>query len=408
MRKVSVFTRLVAVVVAAIAVSGLVAAEERSPNADRFTNATGVVLFSDKGDNSATGELISDVMQTSLTVQREFRRTLPSIINYSQTAHTQVSDDVLASTVCPTSMCAPNNRWVMWDTPFMVKDTKKRDGGYLGYENSISGFATGISRMFDETTSLGLAVGYDYRKLDGRDEYYMKDRADAFHAALYGGTAWRWFFLDAYAGYSRTWHRTERFVYDTGGAGTNDRNKGNFNDTILSGGLKASYVCILPNEMRITPSLGIDYSFVQLGGSTESGWREVNGVPQGPDTGTTRLQWGKTNYHNVAVPAMVSLNKTYCMNFLNIGGVPSLWTPEIRGGYVAQFGAKRTGVKFHAPKLGPEQWKARSAEIGGYGTVGAGLKIKIKDKFIFGVDYNYSFASKYNNHSITGTYGVSF
>ncbi|MCC8190207.1 MAG: autotransporter outer membrane beta-barrel domain-containing protein [Planctomycetes bacterium] len=395
---------VVAGLAAVVVTAGAAVGEDLSPNAQKFLNATGLT-YGVHGANAASGEFFADVMQSSLTMQRAFTSAMPSIINYSQTAHTQVSDTVLASSVCPTSMCAPNNKWVMWDTPFLVYEGKRRDGRYLGYDQNASGFATGISRMFDETTALGLAVGYDYRKMDGRDHYHLRERADAFHAALYGGTAVAWFFIDGYAGYSRSWHRTERLV-DTG-AGTADRNKGNFNDTILSAGLKASYVCILPNEVRITPAIGLDYSHVRLGSLTEKGWAETGGVPGGMGTSTTTLRTNASTYHNLQMPVTVSVNKTYCANFLSFRGTPSLWTPEVRGGFVPQFGPKRTGVRTRLAS-GGDSWKVRSTEIGNYGTVGAGLKIKLADKYIFAVDYNYAFAKKYNNHMVTGTYGVSF
>lgn len=390
-------------------------AEEASPNVNRLPSPypTGNARL----DNSHTGELFADLMGTSITVQREFRRALPSIYSYTQTAHYQDRADIgsaggyasgLVSTsygACPTTMCSPGSKWVMWDVPFAVKDTKKRKDGYLGYEQTISGFATGISRLIGESSAIGLAVGYDYRKFDGRDDYHMKNRADAFHAALYGGTNIGSFFLDGYAGYSRTWNRTHRSAYDNAAGTDYEQLGGNYCDTILSAGVKASYVWIFSNDVRITPSIGVDYSHVSTGKFTEKSVATVNAIQH------AALRVDKNSYDSVAVPIMVSLNKTFSANFLTFGGSESLWTPEVRAGYVPQFGSKRAraDVAFVGGPAAGEKFSSLSTSMtDDYGTVGAGVKIKIRDKYIFALDYDYSFASKYTNHSLTAMYGVSF
>ena len=376
---------------------GAAGAEDLSPNAWNYINATGAPMVpgAERGYNSITGEMFADVMQASVTVQREFARALPSIADYCQTAHVQNPDGM------NNSYCAPNSKWVMWDTPWYMKDTKKRDDGSLGYQNYSGGFATGISRLLGESTAIGLAVGYDDRKLTGRDDYHWREKADAFHAALYGGTAIGCFFVDAYAGYSHAWQRAERTVE----FGNLDTNKANYSDTVLSAGVKASYVWVLPNEMRITPAIGLDYSYARQGALTEYGWDSLG------NASGTALRVDKAHHHSLLMPITVSVNRTFTSNFLTFGGKCSLWTPEVRAGWIPQFGSKRTGVDYRlasAPSTSPAV-SARSNKLGSsYGTAGAGLKIKLSDKYIFAIDYDYTFSGKYNNHSITGTYGVSF
>ena len=423
-------SRFAAVAVALVAAASQAKAVDMSVNGGRVNSIYGNTLTARQA-NSFAGELFSDVMGASITVQREFRKALPSIYSYSQTAHHQnradlgfASRDALASAAdgeaaivstvdpgmariyCPTSMCAPDSKWVMWDVPFMIKDTKKRKDNFLGYEQSVSGFATGISYMLGEASAIGLAVGYDYRKLDGRDLYHMRDRADTFHAALFGGTNIGRVFLDGYAGYSRSWHRTERAAFDPGSVLNFDRNAANFNDTVLSAGLKASYVWILPNDVRITPSAGIDYSHVRFSGATEKGRNTATGA-----NSNTLLRARKNTYDAAAIPLMVSLNRTFSWNRLCFGGERSLWTPEVRGGYVPQIGAKRASTRntFVSGANNGASFRARSTTMtDNYGTVGAGMKMKIRDKYIFAVDYDYAFSSKYQNHSLTAMYGVSF
>ena len=149
MRK--LFASLLAAVVFAF---GIAPAEEASPNAqkafDAFIDASGgsggnlnSASFTDaqrRLENSASSEVYATSMLTSLAVQRVFRNAIPSVSDYSQTAHRQNENSSLG--VCTGSICAPEHKWVTWDTPFLQWDTQKRNDGYLGYDLSASGFAT--------------------------------------------------------------------------------------------------------------------------------------------------------------------------------------------------------------------------------------------------------------------------
>ncbi len=404
--------KALALVAVMIVTGGMAGAEDLTPNGGRLAESLGVDPSGSEGRyNSAAGDLYADMLGASVSVQREFRRSLPSIYSYSQTAHYQnradaggASSAALANldatnyyAVCPTTMCSPGSKWVMWDVPFMTRETRKGEGGYYGFDQHTSGFATGISRMLGETGAVGLAIGYDARKLSSREGYRMQNNADAFHAALYGGTNIGNFFFDAYAGYSYSRNRAERGVFEVDG-GDFSINKANFSDTVWSAGLKASYVWILPNDMRITPSVGADFSHVRASSFSERS-------NEGADS---LLRGDANNYSTVSMPVMVSVNKTFNTSFLAFGGHDALWTPEVRAGYVPEFGSKRADATLHYPGAA-NKFKAESTKLAGsYGTVGGGMKIKLRDKFIFAVDYDYTFGSDYENHSVTGMYGVSF
>jgi outer membrane autotransporter protein len=182
--------------------------------------------------------------------------------------------------------------------------------------------------------------------------------------------------------------------------------KSNYNDDVFSAGIKASYVWILGNEVRVTPSIGTDFSHVKLQSFDERVHSDTNPVAgQSPSLRSTG-----SSYTNIAVPVMVSINKTYGSDFLMFKGARSLWTPEVRAGWTPQFGSRHAGAKLSAinnPGIGEYKTQSNST-ASSYGTVGAGLKIKLADKFIFAVDYDYTFARDYANHSVTGMYGVSF
>lgn len=341
-------------------------------------------------DLSYSPELYADSILTSMSIQRQFAQTIPSLSNYSQTAHKQIHTD---------SNCITTNRnWVMWDTPWLDFDTRETDNGHFGYDVRSAGFATGITKLFGPNASLGLAVGYDGRKQTGRDYGVgMHERAEAFHSALYGGASYGCLFFDAYAGYSYARHRAQREGIDVA-TGANFDTGSNYSDDILSGGLKISYVIGLPASIRMIPSIGFDYSHVRQRGFNE--YLKEDALID------TTLAVDGTSYNNAQLPIKVAFNRTFRLPILTFGGICSLWTPEVRGGWVPQFGDKEPGV------TGWNNGTAYYAEANGlndsYGTVGGGLKIQLRDKYIFAVDYDYSFASKYDRHALTATYGCSF
>lgn len=382
-------TALILAALATVLVSQTAMTGDLTPNGQRYERAQ--PGLSDQTYNSHNAELYADVMLGSLTAQRAFRSALPSIHTYSQTAHMTAFGNGVESDSALASTTVGGKRWVMWDTPWLTHETNKKEDGYYGYKNVSSGFATGISRLIGDSSAVGLAIGYDARKLTNRGDYSWSARTDALHTALYGGTAIGCFFVDGYAGFSRSWHRSGRDVF--GISNNPARSHGNYADTTLSAGVKASYVWILPNEFRLTPAIGLDYSYMRLGSFTENE-RNAGGIT------TNRI--GREKAHFAQTPITVALNKTFSADFLKFKGFCSMWTPEVRGGWVPQFGDKRTSVKLGGIT-------AKSATIGdSYGFVGGGMKIKLADRFIFGVDYNYSFRDKYTNHTVTGTYGVSF
>lgn len=361
--------------------------------------------------NTLAGEPYADVMGTSISIQREFRKALPSIYSNSQTEHYQERADmgisgegyasvaaVTSHVVRPGTACAPGKKWVMWDVPFYMNEKQKPTDGALGYSNIASGFATGLSRMIGESSAIGLAIGYDARRLTPKGGYHFRNTADTLHMALYGGTNVGNFLIDAYAGWSRSWNRMEREVIDGSARGIN---KANYKDNVFSAGLKASCVWIFRNDVRVTPSFGLDFSHVRVDAINERHHSGANAV--------SALRGDKSNYSNLAMPLKVSVSKTFGSNFMAFRGVQSLWTPEVRAGYVPVVGKKRADIDFRDTGVPTISWNTTSAKFAGsYGTVGSSLKVKLADKCIFEVAYDYTFGKKYSVHSVTGMYGVSF
>ncbi len=361
--------------------------------------------------NTFVGEPYPDVMGASITIQRQFRRTLPSISSYGQTASSRyradsgVSGHAFADVAdrdaryagCPTTMCVPDARWVMWDSPFYMRDNKKPADGFLGYSTAVAGFATGLTRMLGDSGAIGLAIGYDARRMTPKGKgYHFRNKADTLHMALYGGTTLGNFSLDAYAGWSRSWNRMEREVLEDGDLF--GIFKGSNRDNVYSAGIKASYVWTLPNDTRITPSFGLDFSHVRMDAISDTSSPEW-------DSG---LRSSETGYSNLAMPIMVSVNRTFGSDFLTFNGARSQWTPEVRAGYVPVIGRDHASIDFHSAN-NLDYFKTKSAKFtGSYGTIGSSLKVKLADKFMFEAAYDFTLGTKYQNHSVTGTFGVSF
>jgi outer membrane autotransporter protein len=340
---------------------------------------------------TADGILLPHLSVASISAQRVFRDTIPSVADYTQTAHSQAqaipvsSNTSLASPICGAAICGPNSNWVMWDTPFMQFDKMKATGNYGAYDFRSAGFATGVSRLFGEYTAIGLALGYDERKITGDSDpsAYARGDGDTFHATLYGGTGFGNFFVDAYAGFSWT---SERISL----AGT-PGGYGNYNDSILSGGFKASYVWCLENEVRIAPYLGFDYS-------------RLHNNPVAYHQGGQPVAIDRLSHNSAQLPIGVAVNRTFYSDFLAYGGNRSLWTPEIRAAVTPQFGARQ----IRNTVIGTSDIISSAPASRYIASIGTGMKIQINDRFILAIDYDYRFGKRYSSHLVTGTYGVSF
>ena len=382
---------------------GVASAEQISPNAQISYDAYNIAIGAPRDllgpghfeadirkYNFSTSEVYETSMLTSLAVQRAFRNAIPSVSDYSHTAYGQ-----------------NENNWVVWGAPFFQRNTQKRNDRYMGYDLTTDGFAAGITRLLGRNSSIGLALGYSSHEQSGRNGYHLDVDADTFHSALYGGTSIGSFFVDAYAGYSRSSKHSNRQF-------TVEHNEADFHDEIWSAGIKAGYKWVLPGGIRITPAIGLDYGHIKQSSILE----DVLWL-QGQDVAANQLETGRATYHSVHMPVTVTVNKTFEANFLRFGGdAPSLWTPEIRGGFVSQLGSKRASVKTtdhlgyiakgHRGDFDSFRYTADSIANESYGMVGAGLKLQIRNGWTFGVDYDYAFGSKYGSHVLAATFGISF
>jgi outer membrane autotransporter protein len=352
------------------------------------------------GQAATTGKDLdgyANAASASISVQRVFRDALPSVADYTQTAYAQTaydgeveSDDALATAICGSPICGPDQRWILWDTPFLDWTRQDSRDGVNGYDFNASGFATGISRLVSSNTTFGLAVGYDARELRSRDALLHTVKADAFHAAFYGGTVVGGFNLDAYAGFSLASERSKRNFADAASFAT-----ANYTDYVWSGGVKVSYAFAPWESIRIIPSAGLDYSHLSTSTLNESqaGAALFNGKAKKADS--------------LQLPLLVTFNHTLNSRFLSYGGVPSRWTFEARGGWVPELGSQK--FKYNASSAAGDKFSGRSVTRGrSYSTTGAGMKIQLNNRWIFGIDYDYQFDSDYSEHILSGTYGISF
>lgn len=363
--------------------------------------------------NSLPGDGFANSMLASSDVRSKFDGVLPSAASFTRTANKWVSlrsdtkamlsDDALAST-SPSPYGIGQNTWVAWGAPFFSWDRRRSDGDTYGYNLYSGGGAVGVSRLFGDSSFLGVAAGYDYRKQTMRDGLDQRIKADAMHLALYGGTAIDAFFIDAHLGWSRAWQRSDR---NTAAYGLypGEHLTGDYHDDVYSAGAKVGYVWTFDNEMRLIPTVGLDYNHVR-----QSAMNEGTNYPGGYFPSAALSKSG-ASYDSVRVPVMLAVNRTFETGY---EGDRKLWTPEIRGGWVPRFGPKRAtvdvttyGLPFNAGN--PATASIQSIDPGtSYGTVGAGLAVQFNDRFGLGVDYDFLFGSRYTGHNVGANVWLDF
>lgn len=339
---------------------------------------------------------ISDTVMFSVIAQRAFVNVLPSITDRNLT------DD--CGYPARSFGGAPAAKWNVWATPFMQSGKKEGESGFVGSDLDIVGVSAGIGRILGDNAVVGLALGWDKRKAEVNDftdpEYpdnvvKSKSRSDAFHAALYGGVNFGSFSIDAYAGYSQAWYRNNAKSIRIANPSVMAVSKSKYDNTTLAAGVKANHVLALSNGVRFVSSLGLDYSHVRMGKDSVM---------------SDKIAYAnifRSHFNSLQAPVRVSLNRTFESGLFSFCGGPSLWTPEIRAGYVQQIG--KTRAKTSLQEIGDQLvLKSESVKIGSYGTIGAGINVNLANRFDLAVDYDFQLGSKYKMHVLTGTIGMSF
>ncbi len=253
--------------------------------------------------------------------------------------------------------------------------------------------ATGLERYLGDNAKIGLALGYSHTDMKLKSSMIPGLKNDitgnAFHTALYGGMRFgEAFFLDGYAGYSFTYNNASVFDPDLEDSFAFDRS---FHDHIYSAGLKGSYVFTVGDGTRIIPSLGLDYAYAKQGA-----WNAV-------DADGSPLWANSTSFNDLEMPLMLKVNHTF-------GSGNTLWTPEIRGGWIPRFGSDTADFMLTSVENSiPEYYSVKSSSLGhSRGVIGAGITGQFAGRHSLGVNYDFSFGKKRTQHLLSLDYGLSF
>ncbi len=326
----------------------------------------------------------ADAMLTSIAAQRTFSGVLPSAADYAgKQAFPEASGP----------SCAPAG-WEVWASPFGRVAEHDGEGIFNGYEFDQFGGSVGLTRSFGNAF-LGVSVGYDHRKTKMGDFASIKNlsgtgenledasvKGDALHTALYGGATFGSFFVDAYAGFSRSWNDTTLAAWD-------NRYDGKYADNVYSAGLKIGNVWNLSCDARLLASIGLDYSHVKTPEYDihySTGFDDVR----------------SSSFNSAELPIMLGLDKTF-----SSGGVS--WTPEIRAGWIPRFGARSSSFACADSTAPNDVYYARSTrQPTSYGVVGTGLTVRASDKVRVGLDYDFRFARRETSHTFSASLGIGF
>jgi outer membrane autotransporter protein len=272
----------------------------------------------------------------------------------------------------------------LFASPFGGWQRQKTHDGYQGYDTDGSGIAVGAAKHWESFT-LGAAAGYSRQRTEMTETAGRVD-ADIFHAAVFAGLRLGKFFLEAKAGYGRSWNDARRATpYGVLGAFAYSADS---RQDILSASAGLGYVADLPCQFRLIPSITLDAVWVRSGGMTETG-------------SLAALRLDGARYASVELPLSLMLEKRVAVAGTTLAPwVEAAWIPELgdsRPAADARFtGASAAGA-----------FSAAAAAVRSRGRVAAGLRGEI-GRTDLDLGYTMEFAGSYRNHTIQATIGMAF
>ncbi len=277
----------------------------------------------------------------------------------------------------------PNRIWAGGFGAWTKQDDKNN---VFGYKYNSGGFILGYDREVGDLT-FGISAAYSNGEIKN-NEGFTKTDVDTFNAGVYASyNHWSGLFIDANLGLGFSWNDTDTTDIIAGG-----RRDGKYRNNSFQAGATVGYEFTLPQEFRIIPSVGVQYTHVH-----QEGWNE--NIQSASQIGNW---FDKTNNNYLSIPVAVRLNKTF--RFANGASV----TPEIRGAWIYEARDSQAHVRMgyvgsaaSTSLYGIDSGKNR-------GLVGAGVKAKFNRRIDAFVDYNFEFRSGYKNHNVMAGIGVGF
>ncbi len=305
-----------------------------------------------------------------------------------ETAAAVASETGLASPFLSFRQAVAAGRSTVWASGFGSWAEQKNRNRYAGYDYDSRGLALGYEYSRDNLL-LGFAASYADGDLSVSDFRYKND-ADVLNLAAYGAYVHEsGFHVHGGIGYGHGWndYRVDLLAVPGG------VKSGKYDSDLVSAGVAFGYTARLPLDILFVPSLGLDYTHVR-----NDSWSERL---SGGATVANRMDAHSDN--GLSVPVGFRLNKLF--RFGCDGGyvVPEVRTtfvyqaarmdPSINVGYVGAPGsATMVGVE-----PGRSRWR-----------VGAGVSGRINSRVDFRIDYDFETRSRFTEHNLNASVGVSF
>lgn len=267
-----------------------------------------------------------------------------------------------------------NNVWVQaigsWND-------QNRRNGVDGYRADTYGTALGFDRMIQDGTSLGIALHYANTRVDGKGVFSGNNtKINSYGLTLYGQQSLTpELVLDGRLGYAYHDVRANRYSSALG-----ERASGSWGGNQFDAAAKLGYTVALPQNVAVTPSLGMAYTYLHEGAYTESG----DGMA---------LKVGSRATNALLIGGGVKGSKVFTTE-----GKTTI-TPEIHGGvyYDALASSMDTtaqfvggGSSFITRNVKPDPWVFN---------VGAGVKVATTDNLAISVNYDAALRDQFVGHT---------
>jgi outer membrane autotransporter protein len=314
------------------------------------------------------GEVYASSQKAAAQMQRRFHTLFPTgrEIIYNDSNSTKVL-----------------NRWgpVTGDI-----NTRKGFGQHCGYNLSSFGLAVGVDRALTSNILAGVAAGYDngyqnFKSLDSTGQF------DSFRTAVYASWYNRKFFVDSYAGYTKTLHSTRREINFSDYRTTAH---GRYNDDLVSIGVEFGRT-IWKGKTLLTPSAGLHYITIGSPSLTETEGGDANLFVYG------------NRYQSLRMPVGVKVTQMF-----DVRGITLM--PEVKVSFARELAndSARVRTEFAERALLGVPFEADSGKWGrSSGRLGVGLNALFTDRLKFRLEYDheiYNYTTSNTFSMVLGAY----
>lgn len=279
--------------------------------------------------------------------------------------------------------CSTRPHMRSWASAYGSWAKQNDRGTNEGFRYEEEGFVFGHDFEHGDVT-MGLAAAIGSGTLDANSKLASTD-VDTLQIGVY----WSYdpvegIFADLNVGAGYSWNRTDNSI--ASGLGN-----GKFRASSLFAGGNVGYTYTLDDLLRITPTIGLQWTQVH-----QSGWSEKTAA-------NTAGNWYAQNDGNyVEIPLAVRASKGYEM----LNG--SIITPEVRAACILQVGDQTPTVRMGDSASGDATTIHGIDPGAARGLIGGGVKANFNACMDAFIDYNFEFRKGYRNSTLTTGLGLSF